>query len=612
MTQVSSPVNQAFCQIREIDYTRPTSPCDRCQRLAESFTTAERVAIDLHLKHPVLLLITVSVHYCPSCNHYFRAQPPFLRPSAIYTNRVVDKAVQSVYGDGMAMRRVTVRMARDFWVQPSEGIIRQWCRAYGAQFDFETDYQPWVVSEFSGILCVDEVYQDRLALLLAVDPAAPEGDRIVGYQLIHGSVNSAKVECFLERLKQAGIEPDEVVTDGSTLYPSALAKVWPQVAHQLCLFHETRRVTKAVMKAINAIRKSLPQPPPKPGTTLKGPLYSQPPRDDSTYPATQRWYWRQVQRRDLIAHVHELAQQGLSGRAISRQTGHHRETVKKWLQQPVPPLPEGLPAELSDYARLPARQQRKEQKQKLKQRIHALAEQGLSYSEIARRVGIHRVTVKKWLQESLPIGAEEPDELENEVESVPPPESWSSWDQVRQAREDLQEHRFLLLRRPENLRPEDRRQVNLLLSSPVGSELKTVRSFLEDWYCLWTNKEGQRRSLAESQARYETWREHSDYGTISQLRRIQTQMTPAKFERLSQFLRRPEWEATNNGAERAGRAFRHLQAPHFNLRNKVYIEQAITVTACLRKEAATRPPAQPFHTCQRGRKPHFRPCASVV
>ena len=75
-------------------------------------------------------------------------------------------------------------------------------------------------------------------------------------------------------------------------------------------------------------------------------------------------------------------------------------------------------------------------------------------------------------------------------------------------------------------------------------------------------------------------------------------MTTAKFKQMSQFLRQPAWEATNNGAERAGRAF----APHFNLRSQEAIAGALTVTACLRKEAATRPVAQPLHCCQRGRK----------
>src|SRR5260370_15765183 len=51
-------------------------------------------------------------------------------------------------------------------------MVRLWCRSFADQLDFSVDYQPWVVANFSGILCVDEVYQGELALPLAVDPAA--------------------------------------------------------------------------------------------------------------------------------------------------------------------------------------------------------------------------------------------------------------------------------------------------------------------------------------------------------------------------------------------------------------------------------------------------------
>lgn len=231
-------------------YVLPEIPCDRCQHPAPRYSTAERVAIDLDLDQPILLAVTVRVHRCAACQHYFRARPPFLRADAIYTNRVVDKAVQSVHRDGMAMRRVSRRLAADFWVQPSAGMIRSWCTTYGKAFDFAKDYQPWVTREFSGILCVDEAYQGDLALLLAVDPAAPDGDRLIGYQLVHGHVSASTVESFLTRLKAAGIAPHEVITDGSALYPAVLAKVWPLAAHQLCLFHETRRVTAAVLEVI--------------------------------------------------------------------------------------------------------------------------------------------------------------------------------------------------------------------------------------------------------------------------------------------------------------------------------------------------------------------------
>src|SRR3712207_451354 len=118
-------LNYTTCTIREVRWEWPSLPCDRCQQPARRVGTAARTAIDIDLDGPVLLAVTVSVHRCAACRHTFRAQPPFLRPDAIYSNRVVTAAVRSVVQDGMAIRRVARRLARDFWVRPSEGMIRR-------------------------------------------------------------------------------------------------------------------------------------------------------------------------------------------------------------------------------------------------------------------------------------------------------------------------------------------------------------------------------------------------------------------------------------------------------------------------------------------------------
>ncbi len=180
MTDTHPSLSATLCQVRRVQWSLASAPCDRCHRDAPRMWDVTRTAIDIDLDQPILLAVVVSVHRCRPCRHYFRAQPPFLRPDASYTNRVVQKAVEAVYHDGLAMRCVPARLARDFWVQPSEAMVRRWCRAYAASLDFDHDYMPWVVETFSGVLCVDEVYQGQLALLLAVDPATPEGDRLGG------------------------------------------------------------------------------------------------------------------------------------------------------------------------------------------------------------------------------------------------------------------------------------------------------------------------------------------------------------------------------------------------------------------------------------------------
>ncbi len=545
MESAALPITQVPCAVRQVRWSLSTLSCDRCHHPARRVWDVARTAIDIDLDQPVLLAVVVSVHHCRTCGRYVRAQPPFLRPDAIYTNRVVAKAVQAVYEDGLAMRCVATRLARDFWVRPSEAMIRRWCRAYAAGLDFERDYLPWVVAAFSGVLCVDEVDQGRLALLLAVDPAGSEGDRLVGYQLVQGTVDQGAVAAFLQRLKAAGIAPAQVITDGAAVYPSVLAQVWPTAAQQLCLFHETRRVTAAVTEVVKAVRQRLPQPPPATRLSLGGRSRRITPSTEAPDHAVERWRWREATRTAGIARVHELRRRGLSLRAIAQQTGFNRRTVTAWLRREVPAPSASAPA-------------------------------------------------------ALPVGSRAAD--------PPPPAPWTSWDEVRRVREQVTRSRSLILRRLEHLTAEEQvRLQELLDDSLAGGDLRVARAFLVEWYRVWREETGQRRSPEEARSRYERWRADAAYARLAPLRRVQQSVDPGRFERLSCFLHHPSWEATSNGAERMGRTFRHRQGPHFNLRTIASITADLTVHACLHKQAATAPVLRFANRCQRGRRPGAEP-----
>ncbi len=610
-----SGINQTPCQVKVVRYELAEAPCNRCQQPAQRYSRASRIAIDVDMEQPILLQVMVSIHYCQACQHYFRLEPAFLRPDGIYTNRVISKAVASVYEDGMAIRRTQQRLRRDFWVAPSEGIIRQWCRVYAASFNFAEDYQPWVVEEFSGILCVDEVYQGELALLVAADPQAPSGDRLVGYQLVHGKIDGAMVEQFLTRLRAVGIDPAEIISDGSALYPSALKAVWPLAAHQLCLFHETRKVTAVVQKAVRAIRQALPTAPPIRSRNNSGQLSDHPPSDNPDDPATQYWQARRTRRALSVAKVHALAEQGLSIRAIARQTGLDRATVQRYLKE-LPSLVDeaALAQALPDLPPRPTVSAQRAFYLKTLPIIQSLAEQGWSMSAIAREVGLHRVTVKRWLQEAALAAPVLDTELSGTLPSVqtapPPPAPWQSWTQVREVQEALHKQRFLFSRRPENLNGEERAQVLALLNSPVGPQLQTVRAFVTDWYALWHDETEQRRSQEDAQRRFNAWRTQPASLALPPLRRFLYRMTDSHFEKLSQFLRQPDWEATNDGAERTGRAFRHLQAPHFNFRSSSTIEAALVITVCHEQARVVAPICPLPNACTRGRKPGQRPAST--
>jgi lambda repressor-like predicted transcriptional regulator/transposase-like protein len=442
----------------------------------------------------------------------------------------------------MAVRRVTERLARDFWVSPSEAMVRRWCHEYAQNLDFVGDYQQCVVEEFSGVLCVDEVYQDELALLLAVDPAVPDGDRLVGYQLIHGEVDRKKVEDFLWRLRQTGIEPEQVITDGSPLYPKALKEVWPAAAHQLCLFHESRMVTSQIYKAVTTLRKEdVPKPPPiQSKQTLRG--------LPGKNPSPEKLALHQ----QAISRVFALKEQGASIRQISSQTGHSRNTIKKWL--------EGKAPRIITETQLPA---------------------GMTPEEV--------------LAEGSPDADTPPGTSE-------PPSPWRNWEQVRKVRNLLWENRYVMLRRPDHLSEEQRKDLRYLLESPVGEQVSLLREFLEQWYALFHDNQRNRRSLQQAKERYERLRNDERYRTLKPLARLQARLGEQHFRKVSCFLRSPQWEATNNGAERSARDFRHLQAPHYDFRRTQSIEDAIKARAQLVRQPSTVAQSPPPGRCARGRK----------
>jgi hypothetical protein len=546
--QISPALNYAPCTVRQVRHSLPSVRCEQCGKPARRVWERSRSAIDIDVDHPVLLLVTVSVHHCHGCSRYFRVQPPFLRPNAVYTERVRKKATLSVYEDGMAIRRVTGRLSRDFWVSPSEAMIRRWCRDYAEGVGFEGDYQKWVVEEFSGVLCVDEVYQDKLALLLAVDSAAEGGDRLVGYELIHGRVESKDVEKFLSRLRAAGIDPDEVVTDGSPIYPKALKGVWPTAAHQLCLFHESRLVTAEIYKAVMALRKSIPKPPPVVswGVNLRGL-----PRK---YPLPEKL----AAHRAAIARVYALHEQGVSIRGIRRRTGHSRNTIKRWLKGEIPTV--------ISQAEFPTQ--------------WPLPEDILGDS-------------------STPSPTAAPPQAP--VAPDTPPSPWKDWEEVRYVRRLLWKCRYMILRRPDHLSDEDQGELDQLYESPVGEHIRLVRSFLTEWYLVFYDKQRNRRTLREAKERYDSLMRDPRYQKLKPLARLQARFGEAQFERISAFLRSEEWESTNNGAERTARAFRQLQGPHYNFRKPESIERALRARASLSKDSSPTGGPPPGRSA-RGRK----------
>jgi hypothetical protein len=129
-----------------------------------------------------------------------------------------------------------------------------------------TDYLDWALSDFSGYIAADELYDGPFCILSIVDNRT---FKRLAYQVLSHDPTHRDTEAFFRRF-QAALETRVLVlkgitTDGSSLYPEPIAAVFGDVPHQLCTFHVLRDVTQAVLSAVAKLRKDLAAGAPKLG-----------------------------------------------------------------------------------------------------------------------------------------------------------------------------------------------------------------------------------------------------------------------------------------------------------------------------------------------------------
>ena len=110
-----------------------------------------------------------------------------------------------------------------------------------------------VLEHFSGTLCVDELHLGQFTLLLATDPL---GDLPVAFALVKAN-DQGHMRRFLQNLKNWGLVPRVVITDGSNLYPAVLGELWPEADHQLCVFHILKEINPLILEALRRLRRAM-------------------------------------------------------------------------------------------------------------------------------------------------------------------------------------------------------------------------------------------------------------------------------------------------------------------------------------------------------------------
>jgi transposase-like protein len=199
----------------------------------------------------------VDVHYAEyksrcTCCKYFRSWPLTVPRKADYDEKVRQAVLDRILEDGLNVERALAAMKRDFGVALSETFVYDCLRWQIAQLDLAVHRQ-LVLAKFSGTLCIDELHLGRHTLLLATDPIS---DMPVAFALV-GRNDQLHMRRFLKNLKNWGMNPNVVVTDGSSLYPAVLTELWPMARHQLCVFHILKDINDLILDGVRRLARQM-------------------------------------------------------------------------------------------------------------------------------------------------------------------------------------------------------------------------------------------------------------------------------------------------------------------------------------------------------------------
>ena len=229
------------------------APCPTCGKLGKRKRTCTREVRTVAFKTMAFLRITYGEYaaQCKCCTT-FRITPEGVLPKAHYDNKVRDLVLDRIIKDGTSIERMLESLRREFLLELSSGFVYNVLRDRVGELDM-SEHRRKVLEHFSGTLCVDELHLGRFTLLLATDPLS---NLPVSFALVESN-DQDHMRPFLKNLKNWGLEPQVVVTDGSNLYPAVLVELWPDAAHQLCVFHVIKDINKLILDAVRRLRTAM-------------------------------------------------------------------------------------------------------------------------------------------------------------------------------------------------------------------------------------------------------------------------------------------------------------------------------------------------------------------
>ena len=122
----------------------------------------------------------------------------------------------------------------------------------------KSEYIDKALSDFSGYIAADELYDGPFCVLFIVDNH--KFNRLY-YEVLDHNPTHEDMTAFFKRFKSMLDARDlmlhGVTTDGSPLYPEPIADVFGEIQHQQCRFHVIKEINKDILKAVTQVRKQL-------------------------------------------------------------------------------------------------------------------------------------------------------------------------------------------------------------------------------------------------------------------------------------------------------------------------------------------------------------------
>jgi Transposase len=229
------------------------APCPTCGKHGRRKRTFTRTVRTVAFKAIVNLEVTCGEYgaRCDCCKT-FRNSPEGVLPRALYDNKVRDLVLDRVLKDGMSVERTLESLGREYLLDLSTGFVYDVLHDHARRLDM-SEHRRKILEHFSGTLCIDELHLGRFTLLLATDPLA---DSPVAFALVDKN-DQDHMRRYLKNLKNWGLNPKVVVTDGSNLYPAVLGELWPDADHQLCVFHVIKDINKTILDAVRRMRTGM-------------------------------------------------------------------------------------------------------------------------------------------------------------------------------------------------------------------------------------------------------------------------------------------------------------------------------------------------------------------